>query len=70
MSLAAGGVIAAALSTLFGRLPVLFWLMVISSGTAAWCAGASSYDSFKSARIVNGLFDAVALVVGEISDLC
>ncbi|KAL6713803.1 hypothetical protein ACLMJK_008295 [Lecanora helva] len=66
MSLAAGGVIAAALSTFFGRLPVLFWLMIISTGTAAWCAGATSYDSFKAARIVNGLFDAVALVSGLI----
>ena len=63
LSLAGGGLIAASMSTYFGRLPVLFWLMVVSFATAAWCAGAPTYESFLGARIVNSLFDAVALVV-------
>ena len=63
LSLAGGGLIAATLSTFFGRLPVLFWLMVISFATAAWCAGAQTIESFLGARIMNSLFDAVALVV-------
>ncbi|KAF3763205.1 MFS general substrate transporter [Cryphonectria parasitica EP155] len=44
----------------FGRLPVLFWFLVIATGTAAWCAAATSFNSFCAARILNGFFSTVA----------
>ncbi len=58
--LGAGGVIVVALAAYFGRLPVFFWFAVLAFATAAWCAGASSFDSFLAARIFNGLFSTVA----------
>ncbi|KAI9705223.1 MAG: hypothetical protein M1820_005370 [Bogoriella megaspora] len=58
--LGAGGIFVVALSAYFGRLPVLFWFALTALWTAAWCAGAGSYDSFMAARILNGFFSTVA----------
>ena len=58
--LGAGGVIVVALSAFFGRLPVLFWFIVLALATAAWCAGATSFQSFMAARILNGFFSTVS----------
>ena len=56
----AGGIVVVALSAFFGRLPVLFWFLVVSFATAAWCAGATGFESFMAARILNGFFSTVA----------
>ncbi|PNY25390.1 Uncharacterized protein TCAP_04679 [Tolypocladium capitatum] len=58
--LGAGGVFVVALSAYFGRLPVLFWFLVMATATAAWCAAATTFDSFMAARILNGFFSTVA----------
>ena len=47
-----------------GRLPVVFWYMVVAVATAAWCAGAKTFESFMAARILNGFFSTVAQVGG------
>ncbi|AEO71904.1 uncharacterized protein THITE_2124783 [Thermothielavioides terrestris NRRL 8126] len=57
--LGAGGVVVVMLSAFFGRLPVVFWFLLISTATAAWCAGATSFESFMAARILNGFFSTV-----------
>lgn len=46
-------------SAYFGRLPVVFWFLLFNLATAAWCAGATSFESFMAARILNGLFSTV-----------
>ncbi|KAL9623395.1 MAG: hypothetical protein Q9160_002288 [Pyrenula sp. 1 TL-2023] len=56
----AGGIVVVGLSAYFGRLPPLFWFLVVSLATAAWCAGATSFESFMTARILNGFFSTVA----------
>jgi len=58
--LGAGGVIVVALSAYFGRLPVLFWFLLVAFGTAIWCAAATGFESFMAARILNGFFSTVA----------
>lgn len=58
--LGAGGVIVVMLSAYFGRLPVVFWFLVFATMTAAWCAAATSFESFMAARILNGFFSTVA----------
>jgi hypothetical protein len=57
--LGAGGVFAVAFSAYFGRLPVLFWFLVLGTATAAWCAAAVTFESFMAARILNGFFSTV-----------
>ena len=47
-------------SAYFGRLPVVFWFLLIASATAAWCAGATNFESFMTARILNGFFTTVS----------
>ncbi|KAI4203072.1 MAG: hypothetical protein LQ350_002120 [Teloschistes chrysophthalmus] len=56
----AGGIFTVAFAAYFGRLPVFFWFTVIAFATAAWCAGAGSFESFMTARILNGFFSTVA----------
>lgn len=56
----AGGLAAVMLSAYFGRLPVLFYFVSIALATAAWCAAATSFDSFMAARVLNGFFSTVA----------
>ena len=58
--LGAGGLATVVLSAYFGRLPVLFYFLVLGLATAAWCAAATSFDSFMAARILNGFFSTVA----------
>src|SRR4030081_1729436 len=64
--LGAGGVVAVALSAYFGRYPVLFWFIVMALATSAWCAGATTFESFMAARILNGFFSTVAQGVGSL----
>jgi MFS family permease len=52
------------LSAFFGRLPVVFWFLLVSTATAAWCAGATTFESFMAARILNGLFSTVCQAGG------
>ncbi|KAI9849435.1 MAG: hypothetical protein M1837_004055 [Sclerophora amabilis] len=56
----AGGIVAVALSAYFGRLPVLFWFLVIALVTAIGSAGARGFEGFMAARILNGFFSTVA----------
>lgn len=58
--LGAGGLATVVLSAYFGRLPVLFYFVALALATAAWCAAATSFDSFMAARILNGFFSTVA----------
>jgi MFS family permease len=55
-----------AFSAYFGRLPVMFYFLAIALATAAWCAGATSFVSFETARILNGFFSTVSQVNGLI----
>ncbi|KAI1301066.1 major facilitator superfamily domain-containing protein [Xylaria venustula] len=64
--LGAGGVFVVAFSAYFGRLPVMFYFLVVALATAAWCAGATNFESFETARILNGFFSTVAQVNGLI----
>ena len=56
----AGGVVVVALSAYSGRLPVLFWFMIIALASAAACASVGNFDSFMAVRILNGFFSTVA----------
>jgi hypothetical protein len=58
--LGAGGVFVVAFSAYFGRLPVLFYFLVVATATAIWCAAAVTFESFMAARILNGFFSTVA----------
>lgn len=60
--LGAGGVFVVAGSAYFGRLPVLFWFLVVATATAAWCAAATNFESFMAARILNGFFSTVRIL--------
>ena len=55
-----GGIATIILSAYFGRLPVLFYFVVLALATAIWCAAALSFNSFFAARILNGFFSTVA----------
>lgn len=48
------------LSAYFGRLPVMFYFLVVALATAIWCAAATTFDSFMAARILNGFFSTVS----------
>ncbi|KAL8849462.1 MAG: hypothetical protein Q9221_005544 [Calogaya cf. arnoldii] len=56
----AGGVVAVMLSAYFGRLPVLFWFMVIATATAAGQAGSHGFNGFFVPRVLNGFFAGAA----------
>ncbi|KAF2659395.1 MFS general substrate transporter [Lophiostoma macrostomum CBS 122681] len=58
--LGAGGIFVVALSAWAGRLPVLFYFLVLATATAAWCAAATTFESFMAARILNGFFSTVS----------
>ncbi|KAI0877420.1 major facilitator superfamily domain-containing protein [Hypoxylon argillaceum] len=64
--LGAGGIFAVAFSAYFGRLPVMFYYLAVALATAAWCAGATNFASFETARILNGFFSTVSQVNGLI----
>jgi len=52
------------LSAFFGRLPVVFWFLIVSTATAAWCAEPGNFESFMAARILNGFFSTVCQAGG------
>ncbi|KAL8785942.1 MAG: hypothetical protein Q9213_003091 [Squamulea squamosa] len=56
----AGGVVAVMLSAYFGRLPVLFWFMVVATATAAGQAGSRGFNGFFVPRVLNGFFAGAA----------
>jgi MFS family permease len=62
--LGSGGLFAVVCSAYFGRLPVVFWFMTVAVATAAWCAGATTFESFMAARILNGFFSTVTQAGG------
>ncbi len=64
--LGAGGIFVIILSSYFGRAPVLFWFVTVGVGTAAWCGAATNFESFMTARILNGFFSTVAQSVRSI----
>ncbi|GAW23470.1 hypothetical protein ANO14919_130290 [Xylariales sp. No.14919] len=64
--LGAGGIFVVAFSAYFGRLPVMFYFLAVALATAAWCAGATNFASFETARILNGFFSTVSQVNGLI----
>ena len=55
-----GGLATIILAAYFGRLPVLFYFVILAFGTAIWCAAAISFESFFAARVLNGFFSTVA----------
>ena len=65
--LGAGGIFTIILSIYFGRLPVLFWFLVVAICTAAWCGAAITFESFMAARITNGFFSTVGQAVSGTS---
>ena len=64
--LAAGGLFTVLLSAYFGRLPVLVFFTSMALGTSAWCAAATSFNSYLAARILNGFFSVVAQAVSTL----
>jgi len=60
----AGDLVVVTLSAYIGRLPVLFYFLTMAVGTAAWCGAATNFDSFMTARILNGFFSTVAQAGG------
>ena len=63
--LGVGGVVVVALSAYFGRLPVLFWFLLIGFVTIAGVAGTKTFPAFEGLRIMNGLFITVAQAVRD-----
>ena len=61
--LGAGGLFTVWLSAYFGRLPILVLFTSVALGSSAWCAAATSFDSYLAARIINGFFSIVAQAV-------
>jgi MFS family permease len=60
-----GGFATIILAAYFGRLPVLFYFVILALLTAIWCSAATSFESFMAARILNGFFSTVAQGVSE-----
>lgn len=61
--LGAGGLFTVWLSAYFGRLPILVLFTAVALGTSAWCAAATTFNSYLAARILNGFFSIVAQAV-------
>ncbi|KAI0177953.1 major facilitator superfamily domain-containing protein [Pestalotiopsis sp. NC0098] len=62
--LGAGGIATVMLSAYFGRLPVMFYFLIVALATAIWCAAATTFESFMGARILNGFFSTCAQAAG------
>ncbi|KAF2472657.1 putative MFS transporter [Lindgomyces ingoldianus] len=58
--LGAGGVLVVPAMAYFGRLPVLFWFILMALWSTAWCAAPANFEQFMAARIINGFFSTVA----------
>lgn len=56
----ARGAIAVMLLGIFGRLPVLFWLMVIALATAVGQVGSHGFNGFVVPHVLNGFFAGAA----------
>ncbi|KAL9109228.1 MAG: hypothetical protein Q9227_006153 [Pyrenula ochraceoflavens] len=69
--LGAGGLFVVAFSAYFGRLPVLLFFHSLSLGMTAWCAAATSFESFMTARILQGFFSVAGAAGGlmQIKDM-
>ena len=61
-----GGLVTIILAAYFGRLPVLWYFVIIALLTAAWCSAATSFHSFMAARVLNGFFSTVAQGVSHV----
>lgn len=59
-----GGLFAVVGSNAYGRLPSLFWMLVLSVVFAIMCAAATDFKVFMAARILNGFFSAPAQATG------
>ncbi|KAI9710563.1 MAG: hypothetical protein M1820_002699 [Bogoriella megaspora] len=57
-SLGASGLFAVAFANYFGRLPTLLVFQSIALATCAWAAAATNFESYETARILNGLFES------------
>ncbi|KAK8037885.1 hypothetical protein PG994_014652 [Apiospora phragmitis] len=55
-----GNVFTVIFSAYFGRLPVMFYFLVVALATAIWCAAATTFGSFMAARVLNGFFSTVS----------
>ncbi|KDE07127.1 hypothetical protein MVLG_02532 [Microbotryum lychnidis-dioicae p1A1 Lamole] len=64
--LGAGGIFAVALSNVYGRLPVAFWMLGLSVIFAVLCAAAPDFKTFFAARILQGFFSAPCQATGLI----
>ncbi len=42
----------------------MFYFLAAAVATAAWCAGATTFESFMAARILNGFFATVSQAGG------
>lgn len=61
--LAPGGLATIMLSAYFGRLLVLYYFVALTLVTSAWCGAAMSFESYMTARILNGFFSTVTQAV-------
>ena len=64
MMLGTGGIAAVILSNSFGRLPTLFWMLLLSVVFAIMCSASEDFHTFMAARILNGFFSAPAQATG------
>lgn len=62
--LGVGGIVAVPLTRWLGKLPVLFWSMVLAFCMAAFAAAAPTWISFIVARCLLGFFVTAPQVVG------
>lgn len=62
--LAAGGLIAVALASFFGRLPVIIAYQILTLGFGIWCGATSNFNSYLAARILQGLTATVGISSG------
>ena len=67
----AAGIFVVVFMAYFGRLPILFWFLIMSLWTAILCAAAPDLNTFIAARVVSGTFSTVTQASGLIfiSDL-
>ena len=56
----------------YGRLPILFWSMILSTAFLVGCAASQTLNAFAACRILAALFGTAPQVTGlyVISDLC
>ena len=62
--LANGGLIAAAMASFFGRLPVIFIFQCFALGSGVWAGVSTSFNSYLAARILQGSTATVGIFTG------